>query len=265
MANFLEKILENTRGEIELRKKQFPADELKKSAEKLLHAPKNQRFNRALKTNRIEIIAEIKKASPSRGIISADFDPAEIAKSYEAGGAAAISVLTDEKFFQGKLSFLDDVSRAVNLPLLRKDFILDEYQIYEAAFHKANAILLLAVALSCQQIQQFIQLAAILGLDAVVEVHDADELEKALDANAAIIGVNNRNLKTFEVDLSTSLELAHRIPGNVLRVSESGIFSYQQVGKLSQAGFDAVLIGESLMRQSDKKAFLQELRGEKCG
>ena len=209
------------------------------------------------------VIAEIKKASPSKGLIRADFDVAALARSYLAGGAAALSVLTDEPFFQGSLRNLELASAAVPLPCLRKDFMVDEYQIVEARAHRADAILLIAAALTDAEMKRFRGAAHGLTLDVLVEVHTAEELDRVLDAlgesGADAIGVNNRDLKSFEVRLETSLELAERIPASVVRVTESGIATPEDVMRLRAAGFDAFLIGESLMRQPDPGAALEAL------
>ncbi len=212
------------------------------------------------------VIAEIKKASPSKGLIREDFDVASLARQYLAGGAAALSVLTDEPFFQGSLHNLELASSAVSLPCLRKDFIVDEYQIVEARAHRADAILLIAAALTSDEMNHFAQAARGLELDVLVEVHTADELDRVLDTlgntGADGIGVNNRDLRTFEVRMETSLELVNRIPNSVVRVSESGISNAEDLERLRSAGFDAFLIGESLMRQPDPGAALATLLGE---
>lgn len=209
------------------------------------------------------IIAEIKKASPSKGVIRADFDPEWLARRYRAGGAAALSVLTDQPFFQGSLRNLELCSEATRLACLRKDFIVDEYQIIEARAHRADAILLIAAALTNGEMKRLAGSARDLDLDVLVEVHTADELDSVLDAvgesGASAIGVNNRDLKTFEVRLDTAIALAERIPGSVVRVAESGISTPGDIASLRAAGFDAFLIGESLMRQPDPGAALAEL------
>jgi indole-3-glycerol phosphate synthase len=209
------------------------------------------------------VIAEIKKASPSKGLIRAEFDVEKLARSYFAGGAAALSVLTDEPFFQGSLRNLELASAAVPLPCLRKDFTVDEYQIVETRAHHGDAILLIAATLSDGELQRFARAAHSLSLDVLVEIHTAEELDRVLDAlgerGADAIGVNNRDLKTFEVCLETSLELAARIPSAVLRVAESGIAMPEDLMRLRAAGFDAFLIGESLMRQADPGAALKAL------
>ncbi|MBM3762096.1 MAG: indole-3-glycerol phosphate synthase TrpC [Acidobacteria bacterium] len=194
------------------------------------------------------IIAEIKKASPSRGVLSADFQPVQIACAYELGGAAALSVLTDQDFFQGSLEDLIAARGSVGLPVIRKDFTLEEIQIVEAAAHGADAILLIAAILTEEQLRRLREFATSLGLDALVEVHDGAELDRAIGSGANVIGVNNRDLRTFEVKLETSLELAERIPATALKVSESGIFTKDHVQMLRAAGYQAFLVGESLMR-----------------
>jgi indole-3-glycerol phosphate synthase len=213
------------------------------------------------------VIAEIKKASPSKGLIRADFDAGWLARSYHAGGAAALSVLTDEPYFQGSLRNLELASDAVPLPCLRKDFMVDDYQIAEARAHKADAILLIAAALTDAELKRFAAAGRSFGLDVLVEVHTGEELDRVLDAvgetGADAIGVNNRDLRSFEVRLETSLELAERIPRSVVRVAESGIASAGDVARLRAAGFDAFLIGESLMRQADPGASLRALLGGK--
>jgi indole-3-glycerol phosphate synthase len=217
------------------------------------------------------VIAEVKKASPSKGLIRADFDPAWIARRFRAGGAAALSVLTDEPYFQGSLRNLELASAAVPLPCLRKDFIIDEYQIVEARAHRADAILLIAAALTNAEMKHLASVADGFSLDVLVEVHTAEELDRVLDTGivtgiaapgdrgAVAIGVNNRDLKSFEVALDTSLELVERIPASVLRVTESGISSAADISRLRSAGFTAFLIGESLMRQPDPGAALKDL------
>jgi indole-3-glycerol phosphate synthase len=209
------------------------------------------------------VIAEIKKASPSKGLIRADFDPAWLARRYRAGGAAALSVLTDEPFFQGSLRNLELASSAAPLPCLRKDFMIDEYQIVEARAHRADAILLIAAALTDDELKRFAHSARSLSLDVLVEVHTSAELDRVLgklgEDGADAIGVNNRDLKTFNVSQETSLELVDRIPPGIVRVTESGISTPEDIACLRRAGFDAFLIGESLMRQRDPGAALAAL------
>ncbi len=209
------------------------------------------------------IIAEIKKASPSKGLIRGDFDVAWLAGRYQRGGAAALSVLTDEPFFQGSLRNLEIASESVSLPCLRKDFMVDAYQLVEARAHRADAILLIAAALTNEELSEFAKVSRSLALDVLVEVHTRQELDRVLntlgESGADAIGINNRNLKTFEVNLETALELVESIPASVVRIAESGISTPDDVSRLRAAGFDAFLIGESLMRQSDPGAALENL------
>jgi indole-3-glycerol phosphate synthase len=216
-------------------------------------------FAGALRARPPAVIAEIKKASPSKGLLAGDFDPAAIARDYERGGAAALSVLTDREFFQGNLDDLDAARRATNLPVLRKDFILEEIQVAEAAAHDADAILLIAAILPLNRLRQLREYAAGFGMAALVEVHDERELEIGLASGARMIGVNNRDLRSFEVTLETSLRLAGRIPADILKVSESGIGSAADVRRLREAGFDAVLVGEHLVRADDRAGALRAL------
>jgi len=220
--------------------------------------PRARGFARALSTPGISLIAEIKKASPSRGVIRADFDPPAIARAYEAAGAAAISVLTDEPYFQGKLSYLDDVRAAASLPLLRKDFIIHPGQIYEAV-GRADAVLLIVAALAPAELGALLRVAAACGLDALVETHDRAEVEIALAQGAAIIGINNRDLRTFQVDVETTLRLRPYIPADRLTVSESGIRTPAQVRGLADAGVDAILVGEAFMASPDIAAAVRSL------
>jgi indole-3-glycerol phosphate synthase len=207
-------------------------------------------FRSALKRpdGKLALIAEIKKASPSAGVIAQSFDPVEIAKDYERAGADAISVLTDEQFFQGKLDHLVDVRRAVSVPLLRKDFILDEVQIAESAAAGADAILLIVAALEQKKLVDLSKVAAKYQLDALVEVHTLEELKRALEAGATIVGINNRDLATFDVDLSVTEKLCREVPDDIVLVSESGIKSAEDVARLEAWGVDAILVGEALMR-----------------
>ena len=202
-----------------------------------------------LAEEKLAVIAEIKKASPSAGIIAASFDPVVVAKDYEHGGANAISVLTDTKFFQGKLRDLTDVRRAVSVPLLRKDFILDEIQITESVANGADAILLIVAALEQRQLVHLLRTTTSYQLDALVEVHTRQELNHALDAGAKIIGINNRNLATFDVDLAVTEELCREVPDEIVLVSESGIKTPQDVARVKACGVDAILVGEALMRR----------------
>ena len=206
------------------------------------------------------IIAEIKKASPSKGVLADGFDPSSIARVYASGGAAALSVLTDEEFFQGSLADLEAARATVSLPVLRKDFTIDEIQVVEAAAYGADAILLIAAILDERALRDLRERAAAYGMAALVEVHDDAELDAAVASGAEIVGVNNRNLHTFEVTLETSLRLAGRIPSGVIRVSESGIHSRADVARLQAAGFQAFLVGERLMKSGDAAQELRALR-----
>jgi indole-3-glycerol phosphate synthase len=220
----------------------------------------SRNFRAALTASPPAIIAEIKKASPSKGILLEAFNPVAIAGVYAAGGAAALSVLTDFDFFKGTIEDLCTARAAVDLPVLRKDFTLDEVQVIEAAAHGADAILLIAALLDELRMRRFRELAAHYKMDALVEVHNEAELDRAIDSGAEIVGVNNRNLHTFEVTLETSLRLAEKIPSGVVKVSESGIHSSVDVKTLRDAGFDAFLVGEHLMKSADPAAALRELR-----
>jgi indole-3-glycerol phosphate synthase len=217
-------------------------------------------FRGALTARPPAIIGEIKKASPSKGVLSAQFDPVSIARMYSSGGAAALSVLTDREFFQGALGDLEAARAAVTLPVLRKDFTLDEFHVIEAAAHGADAILLIAALLEEKEMRDLRELAAEFRMASLVEVHDGTELDAALGSGAEIVGVNNRNLHTFEVALETSLQLAGRIPANIVKVSESGIHAPADVVTLTAAGFNAFLVGEHLMKSADPAASLRELR-----
>lgn len=232
--------------------------------EQAAHARKSQprAFAPALRTKQPAIIAEIKKASPSKGVLQPDFHPAFLAHAYEEGGAACLSVLTDKEYFRGSLHDLEAARAAVTLPVLRKDFIIDRAQIFEAAAHGADAILLIAAILEDSELRSFREMANSLGMASLVEVHDADELRRTVDSGAEIIGINNRDLDTFEVSLDTSVRLSYLMPAGVIRVSESGIYTGADIRLLSEAGFDAFLIGESLMRSADPVAALKELTGK---
>jgi indole-3-glycerol phosphate synthase len=235
------------------------AAELERAAHERKTAPRP--FAQALRKQGPAIIAEIKKASPSKGLLLADFHPALIAHQYEKGGAACLSVLTDKHFFQGSLHDLEAARAAAQLPVLRKDFTIDRLQIFEAAAHGADAILLIAAILDVKELTHFREMAHSLGIAALVEVHNHDELTKAIDSGAEIIGVNNRNLDTFEVSLDTSLRLSYLMPAHVTRVTESGIFTRSDIETLSAAGFHAFLIGESLMKSNDPSGALKTLLG----
>lgn len=216
-------------------------------------------FRAALAARTPAIIAEVKKASPSKGVLSHDFNPARIASAYERGGASAVSVLTDVSFFQGGLPDLEAARAAIGLPVLRKDFTIAESQILEAAAHGADAILLIAAILTEQEMRDFREAAARLGMAALVEVHNRAELDAAIGSGAEIIGVNNRDLTTFQVTLDTSIELARHMPAGALLVSESGIHGPEDIARLRAAGYSAFLVGEHLMKSGDPEAALRRL------
>lgn len=219
-------------------------------------------FEKALEKNGISYICEVKKASPSKGIIAEDFPYVQIAKEYENAGASAISVLTEPQWFKGDNRFLQEISQNVNIPLLRKDFTVCEYQIYEAKVIGASAVLLICALLDTDTIREWIKICDTLGLSALVEAHTEEEVQSALDAGARIIGVNNRNLKDFTVDITTCTRLRSLVPKDILFVGESGIKTSEDIQNLRKAGVDGVLIGETLMRSDDKKQALAELN---CG
>ena len=216
-------------------------------------------FARALASHRPAVIAEIKRASPSKGILTDAFDPAGMARAYQLGGAAALSVLTDEKYFQGSLAHLEMARSAMELPVLRKDFTIDPYHVHQAAAHGADAILLIAAILSEGEMRDFRESAESYRMAALVEVHSEDELQPAIESGARIIGVNNRDLRTFHVDVGVSLRLAEKIPGGVIKVSESGIHTAADVQRLRAAGYNSFLVGEHLMKSGDPVRALQTL------
>lgn len=220
-------------------------------------------FEQILKQPQMTFICECKKASPSKGVIAPEFPYLEIAEDYEAGGAGAISVLTEPTRFLGRDAYLREIAEAVSVPVLRKDFIVDAYLIYEAAYLGASIVLLIAGILQSDQLKEYLETAESLGLSAVVEVHDEQEIQMAVDAGARIIGVNNRNLHDFTVDLSTSTKLRARIPEQILMIAESGIRTRRDIEQLEQGGVNGVLIGETLMRAEDRIGLLKELKGEK--
>ena len=257
---FLDRIVADKREELEATRLRVPFDELKA---RLPEAPPVRPFGEALKGNTVRLIAEVKKASPSRGLLRADFDPVALATAYAAAGAAAVSVLTDEKHFQGSLAHLAAICAALpdGPPLLRKDFLFDHYQLYEARVHGADAVLLIAAVLNPALLAQLIGLAGALEMDALVEVHDEMELERALMASARIVGVNNRDLRTFEVDLATTERLRPLVPPEVTLVAESGVFTRADIERLRALPVDAVLIGEALVTAPDPAAKIRELMG----
>jgi len=257
VSGILSEIVQSKYAEVERLRPR--TGELEKSAYASL--PLRRSFAEALLGRRPALIAEIKKASPSKGLLQPNFDPASIAAAYEQGGAACLSVLTDSQYFQGSATDLAQARQATLLPVLRKDFTIDPVQIYEAAALGADAILLIAAILTEAELRSFRELAESLQLAALVEVHDEAELVRALDSGAALIGVNNRNLQTFEVTLETSLRLSEKIPSGRTQVSESGIFTRSDIDLLRGAGFHAFLVGESLMKANDPAAAVRALVG----
>lgn len=255
---FLKRILAHKREEVARQKQRVPLAELER---RLQHAPPARPFRASLESAPgLAVIAEVKRASPSKGLIRADFDPVRIAEAYEAGGAAAISVLTDENFFKGSLAHLEAVRQHVSLPVLRKEFIIDAYQLVEARAAGADAALLIAACLpEPGRLEALLQEAERLGLEALVEVHDAGEMKRAARAGARLIGINNRDLHSFETRLEVTEELAPLAPPQALLVGESGIHGPGDAARLAQAGVRAVLVGEHLMRAEDPGAELREL------
>ncbi len=253
----LDEIVAHKKLELESAKRATPLAALK---ERMARARIPRGFEHALTQPKdISLIAEIKKASPSAGVIRNGFDPVEIGRIYERSGAAAISVLTDEHFFGGHLASLDKVRSAVTVPVLRKDFIIDEYQLYESSAFGADAVLLIVAILSDQELKDFLALLNELGMGALVEVHTHQERDRALGAGARIIGINNRDLRTFEVDLATTMQLASDLPQGIPCVSESGIKTHEDIQRLREAGVDAALIGTAFMAAEDISAKIEEL------
>jgi indole-3-glycerol phosphate synthase len=255
----LQKIVENKREEVARQKEILPLGELRQM---LSDRPPTCDFAGAIRSRGCAVIAEVKRSSPSKGRIREDFNPVEIAGIYEDNGASAISILTERKFFEGNAAYLPQIRKAVGLPLLRKDFIIDTYQINETRVLGADALLLIARLLEAGELRDFIGLASELGLAALVEVHDEADVEKAVSSGTRIVGINNRDLATFRTDLDVSIRLARRIPKGITVVSESGINCRGDVERLMSAGIHAVLVGESLMREKDIGKKLRELLGK---
>jgi len=255
----LQKIADAARMRVASQKEKLPMEKLREAA-----PPSNNpfAFEQALAGDGLSFICEVKKASPSRGVIAEDFPYVQIAKEYEAAGAAALSVLTEPEFFLGNGAYLAEIKEAVLIPVLRKDFIVDEYQIYESAQMGADAVLLICALLDTDILKKYIATADSLGLSCLTEAHDESETASALAAGARIIGVNNRDLKTFDVDLQNSLRLRPLVPPGILFVSESGIKTPADIRALQKAGVNAVLIGETLMRAPNKKEALDRLKGD---
>ena len=255
----LDEIVLETKKRIDLEKTNKPLDELKHEVLQL-DINDDFPFKKALTGEDISIIAEVKKASPSKGVIAEDFDYIGIAKDYESAGASAISVLTEPFFFKGSDEYLSEISKNVDIPILRKDFVIDEYMIWQAKLLGASAILLIVSILDTVQLKKYLDLAHDLGLSAIVEVHDSTEISTAMIVGAEIIGVNNRNLKDFSVDIENSINLRRCVSGDVVFISESGIKSKEDITRLKENNVDAVLIGETLMKSDDKKSMISELK-----
>lgn len=259
--NILEEIAEKTKERIAREQRELPLDEIKAWLVERDGAGGYGRFYDALVKDGMSYICEVKKASPSKGLIAPDFPYVSIAKEYEAVGASAISCLTEPDYFQGSNAYLKEIAETVHIPVLKKDFTVDPYMIYQAAYYGASAVLLICAILSDEELRTFRELAEGLGLEALVEAHDENEVERAIKSGAKIIGVNNRDLKTFEVNTDTSVRLRKLVPKEVLFVSESGIKTHSDIEKLYENGTNAVLIGETLMRSADKGVMLRELNG----
>ena len=255
----LDEIVEKTKERVEIAKGIVSIDDLKNQVS-LMDITEDFPFKQALSGDDIAIIAEVKKASPSKGVIAEDFDYLAIAKEYESAGASAISVLTEPYFFMGSDDYLKEIAENVSIPVLRKDFIIDEYMIWEAKALGASAILLIVSILDIVQLKKFLDLAHSLGLSAIVEVHDSTEIMKALSVGAEIIGVNNRDLTDFSVDIENSINLRRCVGEDIVFISESGIKTKEDIARLKENNVDAVLIGETLMKSDDKKAMISELK-----
>ena len=259
MIIMLDEIVEKTKERVEIAKGIISLDDLKNEVS-LMEITDDFPFKKALSGEDISIIAEVKKASPSKGLIAEDFDYLKIAKDYEEAGASAISVLTEPYFFMGSDDYLKEIAENVSIPVLRKDFVVDEYMIWEAKALGASAILLIVSILDIVQLKKYLDLAHDLGLSAIVETHDGDEIMRALTVGAEIVGVNNRNLNDFTVDIDNSINLRRCVSGDVIFISESGIKTKEDVTRLKENNVDAVLIGETLMKSDDKKAMISELK-----
>ena len=264
MKNILNEIAERTKERVAEQKQMIPVEEMKRLAEEAcVSFDKNQYpFRQALSGEGIHLICEVKKASPSKGVIAKEFPYVEIAKDYERGGASAVSVLTEPYYFLGSNEYLKHIRSEIAIPILRKDFIVEEYQIYETKTLGADACLLICSILSKEQLKQYLTLAHKLGLSALVETHDEEEIAMAVKAGAGIIGVNNRNLKDFSVDIGHSQNLRKLVPAETIFVAESGIQNKEQVAALRKDGVNAVLIGETFMRAPDRAGMVKEFRME---
>lgn len=256
----LDKLAESSRRRVEERKRTRSLEALRREAE-ARNAQTGFPFETALGRQGLSFICEVKKASPSKGVITEEFPYLQIASEYEAAGADAVSCLTEPEYFLGSDRYLEEIAGKISLPVLRKDFTVDPYMIYEAKILGASAVLLICAILDREEVREGIRIADSLGLSALVEAHDEAEVEKALDAGARIVGVNNRDLRTFQVDLDNSRRLRAMVPSDILFVSESGIRTPEDIRRLRENGTDAVLIGETFMRSPDKKKMICELRG----
>lgn len=264
MATILDQLADSTRKRVAEQKKVLSLEEVRAQA-LAMNPDTGFPFEKALKQEGISFICEVKKASPSKGVIAQEFPYLQIARDYEEAGAAAISVLTEPERFLGSTKYLKEIAAAVKIPVLRKDFTIDEYMIYEAKVLGASAVLLIAAILPAEELKRYLDLAHSLGLSAILEAHDQEEVETAVRVGARIIGVNNRNLKDFVVDLENSVRLRNLVPEDRIFISESGIHTTDDVARVYEAGADAVLVGESLMRSPDKAAMLEELRRKTYG
>ena len=256
----LDKLAQSTKNRLKQEKKTIPLEVVKKQA---LDMPKGKfEFEKALAKPGINFICEVKKASPSKGIIAEKFPYVDIAKEYEKAGATCISVLTEPEYFKGDKKYLKEISENVSIPLIRKDFVIDEYMIYDGKIHGASCVLLICSLLDEDTIRKYIEICDSLGMSALVEAHDEEEVEKAIKSGARIIGVNNRDLKTFTVDIGNSERLRKLVPEDILFVAESGIKSNVEIERLKKAKVNGVLIGETFMKAENKKQMLDELKGE---
>jgi indole-3-glycerol phosphate synthase len=261
LADILDEIIRKTKDDLERKKVEYPMEWLGRSLSFNPFVPRDvHRYLKSDETDRYRIIAEIKKASPSKGIIREDFDPLVIAQAYERGGASALSILTEPHWFKGDVEYLGMVRRYVATPLLRKDFIVDRYQLVEALAYGADFVLLIAKALSRKELKSLLEYTHHLGMEALVEIHDKADLVKAIFAGANIIGINHRNLETFEMDMDLSRRLIPLIPNGKIIVAESGINDHDTLVELSDAGADAFLVGEHFMRQDDIEGALKKLK-----
>ncbi len=257
----LDKLAESSRRRVENEKKIISAERMKELA---LSMPKKDfEFEKALRGDDIRFICEVKKASPSKGLIAADFPYVQIAKDYQSAGAAAVSVLTEPEYFKGSNRFVEEISQNITLPIIRKDFTVDEYMIYQARVIGASAVLLICAILDTETISEYLKICDKLGLSALVEAHDEEEVRSALRSGARLVGVNNRNLKDFTVDINNCTRLRKLVPDDITFVAESGIQTAEDITVLRNANVNAVLIGETLMRADDKGRMLAQLKGEK--